>query len=221
MNVIVFGASGMVGEGVLLETLKNSAVSRVLVVGRRSCGVTHEKLTEILHGDFYNLAALEPRLQGYDACFFCLGVSSVGMSREDYTRVTYDLTMNVATTLARLNPQMTFCYVSGQGTDSTEQGKLMWARVKGKTENDLARLPFKATYAFRPGLMKPTAGQRNIKRMFRIAGPLYAVIKPLAPRSVCTLEEVGRAMVRVSSAGYSRRILDVPDILELARASDR
>jgi uncharacterized protein YbjT (DUF2867 family) len=218
---MIFGASGMVGEGVLLETLTHTEVEGVLVVGRRTCGATHGKLTEILHRDLFNLSALEPRLKGYDACFFCLGISSVGMNEEEYRRTTYDLTMHVATTLSRLNPQMTFCYVSGQGTDSTEQGKLMWARVKGKTENDLTRLPFKAVFLFRPGLMKPVAGQKNIKPLFKIAGLLYAIVKTISPRSACTLEEVGRAMLRVSTEGYPKKILDVPDILDRGRGGSR
>jgi hypothetical protein len=211
----------MVGEGFLLETLTHTEVEGVLVVGRRTCGATHGKLTEILHRDLFNLSALEPRLKGYDACFFCLGISSVGMNEEEYRRTTYDLTMHVATTLSRLNPQMTFCYVSGQGTDSTEQGKLMWARVKGKTENDLTRLPFKAVFLFRPGLMKPVAGQKNIKPLFKIAGLLYAIVKTISPRSACTLEEVGRAMLRVSTEGYPKKILDVPDILDRGRGGSR
>lgn len=221
MKIILFGASGMVGEGVLLEVLHHDAVASVLVIGRRPCGVMHPKVTEILHGDFFDYAGIEPRLRGFDACFFCLGTSSVGMKEEAYRRTTYDLTLHAASTLARLNPQMTFCYVSGQGTDSTEQGRLMWARVKGKTENDLSRLPFKAVYLFRPGLLKPVAGQKNIKPLFRIATPLHAILKPIAPRSVCTLGELGQAMLKASTTGSPKRVLEVPDILDLVRPEAR
>ncbi len=150
IKAILFGATGMVGEGVLLEALKYENVESVLVIGRRSCKVTNVKLKEIIHNNFFDYSTIEDQLKGYNACYFCLGVSSVGMTEKDYTRITYDLTMQAATTLSRLNPNMTFCYVSGTGTDSTEKGKMMWARVKGKTENDLAKLPFKAVYMFRP-----------------------------------------------------------------------
>lgn len=218
MNVILFGASGMVGEGVLLEILEHDEVANVLVIGRRPCGIVHKKLSEILHRDFFNFSTLEPRLQGYDACFFCLGVSSVGMKEAEYTRTTYDLTMQVAGMLARLNPSMTFCYVSGQATDGTEQGRIMWARVKGRTENHLSRLPFKAVYNFRPGLMRPTKGQKNIKPIMRVAGALYPVMRVLFPRSVCTLEELGRAMLGAATTEFRTHVLEVRDILELARS---
>ncbi len=162
IRTVVLGASGMVGEGVLIEALKHDDVESVLVVGRKPCGIVHSKLKELIHQDFFDFASIEGQLTGYHACFFCLGVSSVGMNEQDYTRTTYDLTMHVATTLSRLNPEMTFCYVSGAGTDSSEHGRLMWARVKGRTENHLARLPFKAVYLFRPGLLKPNSGQKNL-----------------------------------------------------------
>jgi uncharacterized protein YbjT (DUF2867 family) len=219
MKIILFGASGMVGEGVLLEILNHGEVTDALVIGRRPCGVAHKKLTEILHQDFFDYSSLETRLQGYDACFFCLGVSSIGMTEAEYTRTTYDLTMQAATTLARLTPSMTFCYVSGQGTDSSEQGRIMWARVKGRTENHLSRLPFKAVYHFRPGLMRPTKGQKNIKPIMRAAGALYPVMRVLFPRSVSTLEELGRAMLGTAIRGYRDRVLEVRDILELSRWS--
>jgi uncharacterized protein YbjT (DUF2867 family) len=218
MRVILFGASGMVGEGVLLEILKHGEVTDVLVIGRRLCGITHKNLTEILHQDLFDHSSLETRLQGYDACFFCLGVSSVGMKEAEYTRTTYDLTMQVAGTLARLNPSMTFCYVSGQATDGTEQGRIMWARVKGRTENHISRLPFKAVYHFRPGLMRPTKGQKNIKPILRAVAALYPVVRVVFPRSVCTLEELGRAMLGAATAGFRKHVLEVRDILELARS---
>jgi uncharacterized protein YbjT (DUF2867 family) len=172
IKAIIFGASGMVGEGVLLETLRHKNVESVLVVGRRPCKVAHTKLKELIHQDFFDYSSIESQLKGFNACFFCLGVSSVGMNEQDYTHITYDLTLQAATTLSRLNPDMTFCYVSGTGTDSTEQGKMMWARVKGRTENHLKKLPFKSVYLFRPGLMKPVEGQNNLKSIYKIAGTL-------------------------------------------------
>lgn len=216
IKVIVFGASGMVGEGVLLETLRHPDVESVLVVGRRPCNVTHQKMKEVLHKDFFDYSIIERELEGYDACHFCLGVSSLGMKEGEYTRITYDLTMQAARTLSRLNPGMTFCYVSGTGTDDTEQGRLMWARVKGKTENHLALLPFKAVYSFRPGLMRPTKGQRNVKPLMRVLGSTYPVWKLLSPRNVCTLAELGLAMIQATLIGYSKKVLENLDIAQLA-----
>lgn len=217
IKCIVFGATGMVGEGVLIEALKHEDTESVLVIGRRPCNVTHHKLKEIVHKDFFDFSTIEDHLKGYDACFFCLGVSSLGMNEQDYTRVTYDLTMNVATTLSRLNPGMTFCYVSGTGTDSTEQGRMMWARVKGKTENHLTKLPFKAVYLFRPGLMKPTKGQKNVKALFKTVALLYPLWKALSPKNVCTLEDVGLAMIQAVKVGYRKKILENKDITQLAQ----
>jgi hypothetical protein len=219
IKVIVLGATGMVGEGVLIETLNHQDVESVLVIGRRSCLVTHPQLTELILDDFFDYSNVEERLGGYHACLFCLGVSSVGMKEEDYTRITYDLTMCTATTLSRLNPSMTFCYVSGTGTDSTEQGRIMWARVKGKTENDLRKLPFKSVYAFRPGLMQPTKGQRNVKPLFRAVAWPYPLWKFLFPGTVCTLKDLGLAMIRASLDGYSKGILENADITLLARTT--
>ncbi|MDP3149127.1 MAG: epimerase [Ignavibacteria bacterium] len=216
IRVIIFGASGMVGEGVLLKALEHEKVESVLVIGRRPCRVMHPKLTEILHNDFFNFTSIEEKLKGYDACFFCLGVSSVGMSEADYAKITYDLTMHTATILAKLNPSMTFCYVSGTGTDSSEKGRIMWARVKGKTENDLAKLPFKSVYSFRPGLLKPVDGQKNVKRIFKIVAAPYPLWKMLFPGSVSTLEDVGLAMINATMNGYSKNILENKDIAELA-----
>jgi hypothetical protein len=216
IKVIVLGATGMVGEGVLYEALNHDNVESVLVIGRRTCLVTHPKLTELIHSDFFDYSSIEERLRGYHACFFCLGVSSVGMNERDYSRITYDLTMHMATTLSRLNPSMTFCYVSGTGTDSTEQGRVMWARVKGRTENHLRRLPFKAVYSFRPGLMKPTKGQRNVKPLFRVLAWPYPLWKSLFPRTVCTLKDLGRAMINAALDGYSKDILENSDITQLA-----
>ncbi len=219
MNIkaIIFGATGMVGEGVLHEALNHPAVDSILVVGRRPCNVTHPKLREILHDDFFDYSAIEHSLGGYNACFFGLGVTSVGKKEEEYRRLTYDLTLAAARTLSRLNPDMVFCYVSGAGTDSTEQGRIMWARVKGKTENDLAKLPFKAVYAFRPGFIKPTPGLRNTLWFAKVLAPLYPVLHALLPKYMCTLEEVGRAMVYVSTIASPKKILENQDITELGR----
>lgn len=209
----------MVGEGVLHECLLHPDVEEVLVIGRRSARVIHPKLKEIIHSDFYDLSDVKDQLKGYNACYFCLGVSSVGMKEKEYHRVTYDLTMHMATILAGQNPEMTFCYVSGSGTDSTEHGKLMWARVKGQTENDLMRLPFKAAYMFRPGFMKPTKGLKNTLKGYRFLAWLYPVVRPLFPNFVSTLKEVGLAMIHVTIRGYDKPILELKDIVKLAQTS--
>jgi hypothetical protein len=219
IKVIIFGATGMVGEGVLLKTLNHQNVESILVIGRRSCKMTHEKLRELIHHDFFDFSSLEDQLKGYSACFFCLGMSSLGMNEQDYNRITYDLTMYVATILSRFNPDMTFCYVSGTGTDSSEKGRLMWARVKGKTENHLKKLPFKSVYLFRPGLMKPVEGQKNLKSYYKVAGMLYPLLKFLSPKNVCTLEDVGLAMIRAAEIGYHKQILENMDITQLARTT--
>ncbi len=207
----------MVGEGVLLTALNHEDVESILVIGRRSCMRTHPKLKEIIHHDFFDYSSIEEQLKGYNACFFCLGVSSVGMNEKDYSRITYDLTMQAATVLSQLNPAMTFCYVSGTGTDSTEQGRIMWARVKGKTENHLAKLPFKSVYSFRPGLMKPMDGQRNVKPLFKIVAWPYPLWKFLIPKAVSTLSDVGFAMINATLYGYPKHVLENLDIYELAR----
>jgi hypothetical protein len=206
----------MVGEGVLLSALKNEDIESVLVIGRRPCMRTHKKMKELIHHDFFDYSALEERLKGYNACFFCLGVSSVGMNEQDYTRTTYDLTMQAASILSRINPGMTFCYVSGTGTDSTEQGRMMWARVKGKTENHLKKLPFKSVYLFRPGLMKPVKGQKNVKTIFKAMAWLFPLWKLLSPKNVCTLGDLGLAMIHVTETGYHKNILENMDITLLA-----
>jgi hypothetical protein len=218
LKVIIFGASGMVGEGILIETLKKENVDSVLVIGRRSCGIVHKKLKEIIHTDFFNYSKIEAQLTGYNTCFFCLGVSSVGMNEQNYKHITYDLTMQTASTLAKLNPEMTFCYISGTGTDSTEQGRLMWARVKGKTENDLFKIPFKSVFSFRPGLMKPSQSQRNVKLIYSMVGSLFPLWKILIPKFVCTLEELGSAMLYVAEFGYPKRVLEIIDILAAAKS---
>src|SRR3954469_11554360 len=176
MNVILFGASGMVGQGVLLECLDAADVSRVVSVVRRPTGITHAKLTEVVHADFFDYTAIEPSLRDADACFFCLGVSSVGMKEQDYRHLTYDLTLAAAKTLHRLNPKLVFIYVSGTGTDSTEKGRSMWARVKGRTENELMRMPFRKAYMFRPGLMQPEPGSKNVLKAARAFLWLYPLL---------------------------------------------
>jgi uncharacterized protein YbjT (DUF2867 family) len=219
LRAVVFGATGMVGEGVLHECLHHHRVESVLVIGRRSCGVRHPKVKEVVHVDFFNLAPLEERLKGYNACFFCLGVTSVGKKEQVYNRTTYDLTMNVASTLSQLNPAMTFCYVSGAGTDSTERGRIMWARVKGRTENHLTLLPFKKVYNFRPGFIKPTKGLRNAYALASAFGLFHPLWMILFPRYVCTLEDLGLAMINVSLKGYPKQILENVDIAKSARST--
>jgi uncharacterized protein YbjT (DUF2867 family) len=215
MKVIVTGASGMVGEGVLLECLSNPAVERVLSVARKPCGHTHPKLEECLVPDFRDLRAVEPRLAGYDGCFYCAGVSSVGMSEADYTVATYDTPVAFATTLARLNPSMVLVHVSGAHTDGSEKGKVMWARVKGRAENALMRLGFRGVYNFRPGLMKPVPGQKNLKRLYRAMLPLFPVMRLFLP--ALTLNEVGKAMIRCVQSGAPKHVLEVADIAALAK----
>jgi uncharacterized protein YbjT (DUF2867 family) len=216
IKAIIFGATGMVGEGVLHVALGHPDVESVLVIGRKSCEVKHPKLKELLHNDFYDYSDIEKELSGYNACFFCLGVSSIGMSEKAYTRVSYDLTMEAAKTLSRLNPDMTFCYVSGAGTDSTEKGSVMWARVKGRVENRLKELPFKSVYLFRPAFIRPIKGLRHAHLISDVAGMMYPLLKAISPRYVCTLEDVGLAMIQAANAGPSRKIIENKDIPLLA-----
>ncbi len=217
IKTIITGSTGMVGEGVLHACLKNPEVESVLVINRKSSGVKHNKLKEIIHKDFFDLSAIENQLSGYSACFFCAGVSSVGKKEDDYKRITYDLTMNFAKTVSRLNPGMVFTYVSGVGTDSTEKGKSMWARIKGKTENDLLKLPFKAAYMFRPGYIQPTKGLTNTYKIYKVLAPLYPVFEKLFPKYVVTLEEVGLAMINVVLKSYEKKILECDDIRNIAQ----
>jgi uncharacterized protein YbjT (DUF2867 family) len=215
MKAVITGATGMVGEGVLLECLNHPDMEQILVINRKPAGVSHPKLHEIIHKDFFDLQPIEQQLSGFNACFFCLGVSSVGMSEEEYRHITYDLTLNVAQVLVKLNPQMTFCYVTGAGTDSSEQGRIAWARVKGMTENALLRL-FKHAYMFRPGFMKATSGQQNVKSYYRYIAWLYPLGRALYPAGFCTLQEVGTAMIKAADKGYAKQILEVKDIVALA-----
>ena len=220
IRAIIFGATGMVGEGVLHEALNHPDVESILVVGRSSCEVKHPKLREIIHSNFFDFSGVEAQLTRYIACYFCLGVSSIGKSEIEYTRITYDLTMHAARTLSRLSIDMTFCYVSGAGTDSSEKGRSMWARVKGKTENHLTKLPFKAVYLFRPGFIKPIKGLKNAFFFSRVIGFLYPVWKNIIPLYVCTLEELGLSMIRASFDGYEKRVLECKDISRLGRRTE-
>jgi uncharacterized protein YbjT (DUF2867 family) len=216
MKVILFGATGMVGQGVLRECLVDASVESVLVVGRSPTGQHHAKLHEVLHQDFTNFSAIESELRGYDACFFCLGVSSVGMDAERYRHLTYDVTMAAATTLVALNPGMVFTYVTGRSTDSTEQGPVRWARVKGKTENDLLKLPFKAAYMFRPAGIQPLHGVRSktawVQAIYVVAAPLLSYLARTAPKYMTTSEQLGRAMIKVARDGYPKPVLESEDI---------
>ena len=224
MRVVIFGASGMVGQGVLRECLEHHGVSSVLAVGRSSCGLEHDQLEEILHGDFTRYDPIEERLRGLDACFFCLGVSAAGMCEEDYRHITFDFTVGAAETLSRLNPKMVFCYVSGAGTDGTGKGRSMWARIKGMTENRLLEIPFKAVYLFRPGYIQPMKGVRSKTRLYRamyaVLAPFYPLWRTLFPNLVTTTEKVGLAMIRVAEEGCPKRVLENRDINALAEASD-
>jgi uncharacterized protein YbjT (DUF2867 family) len=219
MKAILFGATGMVGQGVLQECLSSGEVDSILSIGRRATGQRHPKLREMTHQDFTDFSAIEGELSGYDACFFCLGISSIGMNERDYRRVTYEFTLSAAHALARQNPNMTFIYVSGAGTDSSGSGSKMWAWVKGHTENALFQLPFKAAYAFRPAYIQPLSGivpkTAWLRALYAVAGPLYPVWKALFPKYVTTTAQVGRAMIRVAREGAPKRVLENRDINEI------
>lgn len=218
MKVVLFGASGMVGQGVLRECLLDPGVEQVVSVGRSATGQQHPKLREIVHANLLDYSEIEKDLAGCDACFFCLGVSSAGMTEEQYSRITYDITVAAATVLARLNPQSTFIYVSGAGTDSTEQGRSMWARVKGRTENAILKLPLKACM-FRPGMIQPLHGIKSktgwYRAFYALTAPLLPLLKILVPDSLTTTEQVGRAMIAVARKGAPQRILETTDINRL------
>lgn len=221
MKVIITGGTGMVGKGVLFECLENASIDNVLVVNRKSVDVSHPKLEEIIHKDFFDLSAIRDQLIGYDACFFCLGISSFRQSEEAYTRITYDLTLNFARELLSSNPNMTFIYVSGTGTDSTEQGKSMWARVKGKTENDILSLGFKDAYAFRPAYIKAEANAPSSTPIYRVLisllGFLHPLIKLIIPKYTTTTSQIGKAMIEVVKNGFERRQVESADIIELSK----
>lgn len=217
IRVIVTGATGMVGEGVLLDCLDNPVVERVLMVNRRPSPVRHAKLSELIVPDFQELEPVD-ELRGYDACFYCAGISSRGMSEADYTRITYDAPIHFAEVLAQINPQMVFCHISGAQTDSSETGRIMWARVKGRAENALRHVGFHAVYNFRPGFMKPVEGQQNIKGYYKVIALLYPVLKTFFPNHGCTLHELAAAMISVVMKGYPKDVLEVTDINALTKS---
>lgn len=217
IRAIITGSTGMVGEGVLHECLLHPGVDKILLINRRPCGISHPKVTEIIHEDFFDLSSIRDQLQGYNACYFCLGVSSVGLKEEVYRRLTYDLTMHVAVELSALNPEMVFCYVTGSGTDSTEQGRSMWARVKGKTENDLRKLPFRGVYFFRPGFIRPTPGLTRTHKYYYAIGWMYPMLRALFPGYAVTLQEIGLAMIHIVSRGYDHDIVENRDIAVIAK----
>jgi len=223
VRVLLFGATGMVGQGVLIECLQAADVSLVQSVGRTALNQQHPKLRDVVHQDLLDYRAIEPQLEGFDACFFCLGVTSAGKTEADYSHLTYDITLAAATTLARLNPQMTFVYVSGAGTDSTEKGRSMWARVKGRTENALLKLPFKAAYMFRPGIIQPLHGVRSktasYQLIYTISRPLLPLLRALMPSMILTTEVMGQAMLAVARGGAPKPVLEAADINAMAAAA--
>lgn len=223
MKVILFGGSGMVGQGVLRECLRDPRVTAVLAIGRTPLAETHAKLQQLVHPDFTDFSPLEAQLAGSDACFFCLGVSSAGMSEADYRHVTFDFTLAAARTLAKVSPGLTFIYVSGTGTDSSARGRSMWARVKGETENALLALPFKRAYMFRPGFIQPMHGVKSRTRLYRalyaITTPLFPIVKLVSGKAAITTEDVGRAMLEAAANGAPKSLLENRDIKELATKS--
>lgn len=217
---IIFGSTGMVGKGVLLECLESPFVGSILVINRQPCGIQHKKLKEIIHKDFFDLSPISNDLAGYNTCFFCLGVSAAGMSENDYRKTTYDITIKTAETLLKINKDITFCYVSGAGTDSAEKSRMMWARVKGRTENSLLKMPFKKAYMFRPGYIQPMKGIRSKTALYNLFytffKPLYFVLKPF--KSIVTdTSSLGKAMIYAVSKGYDKQILESADINALAK----
>lgn len=214
-NVIITGSTGMVGEGVLIQCLNNPEIDSVLVINRKPCGYVHAKLKEIVHQDFFNFKAIEDELKGYNACFFCLGISSVGVDNDTYYRMTYTLTMHVADTLVKLNDNMTFCYVSGSGTDIN--GRLNWQKVKGKTENELTKLPFNQVYHFRPGFIKPLKEQKFAHNFYKYIDWMFPIGRKFFPNGFCTMTELGDAMINTLYYQSERRILEGKDIIKLAK----
>jgi len=221
MNVLLFGATGMLGQGVLRECLLDPGVTQLVTIGRNLTGIQHPKLREIVHKDLLNYSTIESQLRGFDACFFCLGVTSAGMKEEDYERVTFGFAVAAAETLCRLNPTMTFVFVSGAGADSSEQGRIMWARVKGKTENAILRLACKS-YVFRPGVVLPMHGERSrttaYRLLYSITKPLLPLLKRVWPNQIVTTEQFGRAMLTVARQGAPKRVLESSDISGMAPA---
>jgi len=217
VKVILTGATGMVGEGVLHECLEHRDIDKVLIINRRPSGITHPRLQELVHANFFDLSSIESQLSGYDACFFCLGVSSIGLKESKYYNLTFSLTLNFARTLLAINPESVFCYVSGSGTDSSEVGRSMWARIKGKTENHLILLGFRDAYMFRPGFLFPTPGLNNTLKMYRYINWAYPTLRRFFPRYVCTLQELGHAMIHCTTKGFEKSVLEVTDIVDMAK----
>ena len=217
INVIITGSTGMVGEGILHECLLHPDIDKVLVINRRPCMIWHPKLTEIIYDNFFNLSPVENQLSGYDACFYCLGITSLGIKEQEYYRITYELTLDIAQRLVKLNPQMIFCYISGAGTTSPEKAKLMWTKVKGKTERDLLKLPFRKVYLFRPGLLRPTRGLKNVHKFYFVFTIFYPFFRLALPKFVSTLRELGLAMINSATQGYEKQILEVTDIVKLSK----
>lgn len=214
MKIILTGATGMAGQGVLLECLQNNAITEILMVNRKHLEIAHPKLKELLVPDFLKIEDFSNSLKGYDACFFCAGISSLGINEEKYTVITYDTTLQFAKTLVKINPAMVFNYITGAYTDSTEKSKTMWARVKGKTENDLIKLPFKGQYNFRPGGMSPAKGQKNAKMLYVV---IVTIIKVFSPKNIISLNELGQAMINAVRNGYDKQVLEISDIKKLAK----
>jgi uncharacterized protein YbjT (DUF2867 family) len=212
MKVIITGTTGMVGEGVMHECINESQITEILIINRRASGHAHPKIKEIIHPDFYDLSPIKQHMKGYDACFFCLGVSSIGMKEEEYMKPTYHLTMHFARTMKEMNPDSIFEYISGAGTDGTENGKLMWARVKGKTENDIRKLGFKKFFAVRPGLMHPTKGLKNTLKAYKYFNWMYPFLNVAMKNRVSTLAQVGKAMIICALKGYEKDVIEVRDI---------
>jgi hypothetical protein len=215
LKVIITGATGMVGEGVLYECLQHNEVEKVLVITRKSCDYSHPKLTEIVHNNLFDISSFTDKLMGYNACYFCLGTTAIGKTEAEYTKLTYTLTLSFASILATLNPDMTFCYVSGVGTDSTEKGRTMWARVKGKTENDLMKLPFRQVYNFRPGGIEPflpLKPSQTYYKTYKYLGWIFSIMKVITPKFVIPLKDLAVAMIYVSLTGYPKNIVEIKDM---------
>ncbi|WP_316770553.1 NAD-dependent epimerase/dehydratase family protein [Pedobacter frigiditerrae] len=217
IRAIITGVTGMVGEGVLYECLNSDKVEAILVINRKPCGYSHPKLKEIIHQDFFDFSTIENQLTDYNACYFCLGVTSVGKDKDEYYKMTYTLTMHVAETLSKLNNDMTFCYVSGAGTNSSEKGGINWAIVKGKTENDLMELPFNQVFNFRPGIIKPTKGLKYTHGFYKVFMWLFPILKAINTNSFVSLKEMGLAMINTANGVNQRKILEVKDIIALAK----
>ena len=217
IKAIITGTTGMVGEGVMHECLNHSDVEETLIINRRKSGFQHPKLKEIIHNNFYNFTDIKIDLIGYNACFFCLGTTSIGKKEDVYTKITFEITKALADTLIQLNPDMTFCYISGAGTDSTEKGKTMWARVKGRTENYILNLGFRQAFAFRPGIIIPTKGLKNTLSFYKYLFFLLPVVKLFFPKHICSLKEIGLAMINCVNKSYDKNVLEVVDIVKLAK----